>query len=263
MSKASIEFTNACNHARALFAKYCSEPAPKDVIAKLRWEMSGVHTFLLDGVQNAYNLADTIPPNEHQNFAFYCYCITQNIDRHHHVEEEHIFPQLEPEFKTDVIDEHAAFHQTLADLDDYLRQVLGIQEQNPDMDTISPKFKKGIPYDAEKLKRYLEQLSGPLITHLEHEIEWLDPERLRACGVTPEKVKPIFAQVEQHIKESIKPQSLLVFAAYHIPPYCQFPEMPWVLLKVLVPWVFWWKHRASWKYIPDYSKAPFGALQKV
>jgi hypothetical protein len=42
----------------------------------------------------------------------------------------------------------------------------------------------------------------------------------------------------------LQAKSLLVFFMGNVPPYCQFPVVPWFAKKVMVPWVFWWKDRA-------------------
>ncbi|KAG8776737.1 hypothetical protein FRC15_011790 [Serendipita sp. 397] len=180
-----------CNKARALFAKYCSEPLPKDPYAKMRWEMAGAHAYLTDALHNIYLWSDKISPSEEQDFAFFCYCAIQNIEHHHHLEETHVFPSMEPEYKTDVLNEHAAFAKGLHDLESYLLAVM------------------------------------------------------------------------EHIKNEADGPSVVVFAVFHFPPYSQSPQLPWILQKVLVPYVLYWKHRKSWRWLPDYSKQPFGPLVQI
>ncbi|KAG8818297.1 hypothetical protein FRC17_010882 [Serendipita sp. 399] len=260
MAEASFQFIDSCNKSRALFAKYCSEPLPKDPYAKLRWEMAGVHAFMTDAFQNIYQLADKIPPSEEQEFAFFCYCATQSLEHHHHLEETHIFPKLAPEYKTDVIDEHAAFSEGLHEFDSYLLAVMGAEkgEKCGQAISIPSKFKE--PYNGTKIKQLLESFAAPLFTHLQHEIGWLDPEILRESGLPLSRLAEIDKLIEEHIKNELDGPSALVFGLYHVPPYCQAPDLPWFVRKVLVPYVLYWKHRKSWRWFPDYSKQPFGPI---
>lgn len=236
---------------------------PRDPYEKIRWEMAGVHQFLLDGLHNMYILAETIPTREEQNFGFYCYCAIQNIFHHHHLEETYIFPKLEPEFKTDVLSEHAAFHKALEDINTYILEVLGVDAGKTYGQTVPAPHKQKVPYDGKKLKTYLEALAGPLLTHLQHEIGWLEPEKIRASGVPAERFAEIDANIQRQLKTSYDPHTVFVWAYGHVAPYSYFPDLPWFLVKVLLPWVWYWRHRASWKFFPDYSKSPFGPLQDI
>ena len=77
-----------------------------------------------------------------------------------------IVPKLEPEFKTDVLAEHAAFHTALEDLNTYILDVLGVEAGKTYGQTIPAPHKQKVPYEGKKLRSYLEALAGPLLTHV-------------------------------------------------------------------------------------------------
>ncbi|KAG8857680.1 hypothetical protein FRC20_000236 [Serendipita sp. 405] len=233
---------------------------PRSHYVKARWTMAGVHAFITDSLQNIYQLADKIPPHQEQEFAFFVFCATQSIEHHHHLEETYVFPNLEPEFKTDVLDEHAAFAKGLHDLDNYAMAVMGVSQGKKYGQTVPDPSKTKEPYDGQKIKRLLETLAVPLFTHLQHEIGWLEPEKVRASGVPLSRFDEIDALIDQHIRNELDVPSSLVFSLYHSPPYSQAPHLPWILRKVIVPWIAYWKHRRCWRWFPDYSKQPFGPL---
>lgn len=128
--------------------------------------MCGIHNGIVDSLQNAYIRADRVSASEEQAFVKYCFFATQNLEQHHRLEEDHVFPLLEPEFHTDVNQEHAAFSSALTGLEQYIMQVLGIKK--------GPKFGMPIPdpeivkvaYDAQRLKSHLEALAVPLLLHV-------------------------------------------------------------------------------------------------
>lgn len=86
-----------------------------------------------------------------------------------------LVPMLEPEFKTNVLDEHAAFHKGLVDLDDYLTAVLGVKQGKLYGEIIPDPEKKRLPYEGTKLKRYLDAFADPLFTHVSSNGSVLDP----------------------------------------------------------------------------------------
>jgi len=75
---------------------------------------------------------------------------------------------MEPEFKTDVVEEHATFTGTVHKLDDYLKSVLGVR-QGPKNGQVIPDL--NIPkeaFSAARIKGFLEEMADPLFTHVRH-----------------------------------------------------------------------------------------------
>jgi hypothetical protein len=77
-----------------------------------------------------------------------------------------IVPMLEPEFKTDVLAEHAAFSKGIHDLEEYVKGVLGVEGGKLYGEIIPAPEKPRLAYDGAKLKKLLEALAGPLFTHV-------------------------------------------------------------------------------------------------
>ena len=59
---------------------------------------------------------------------------------------------------------------------------------------------------------------------------------------------------KEHLQNEVDPFSYLVRGRLHVlPTMAQFPHIPTPVRKVLVPWVFYWKHKTPWKYVPNYA----------
>jgi hypothetical protein len=77
-----------------------------------------------------------------------------------------IVPLLDPEIETDVVEEHASFQGALEKLDEYLKGVLGLKQGPRFGDVIEDPSRSRLRYDAQKLKRMLEELVTPLMAHV-------------------------------------------------------------------------------------------------
>lgn len=92
---------------------------------------------------------------------------------------------LEPEFKTNVLEEHAAFHKGLHDLEDYTTAVLGVKAGKLYGQVIPDPEKQRVPYDGAKLKRYLEAFVDPLFTHVSTTAFHSEGANKYLCSVKP------------------------------------------------------------------------------
>jgi hypothetical protein len=73
---------------------------------------------------------------------------------------------MEPEFKTDVINEHAAFHDALENLEEYIFGIMGTKQGKKYGDIVRDPTRQKIRYEAQKFKKLLENLIKPLMTHV-------------------------------------------------------------------------------------------------
>ncbi|KAG8773350.1 hypothetical protein FRC20_002166 [Serendipita sp. 405] len=105
------------------------------------------------------------------------------------------------------------------------------------------------PYDGRRITAAIEQIAEPMLTHLEQEITYLSGDNLRACGLPLSKLQT-WAKYEETILKDLDPFIALVFVVKHTPPNSNWPPLPPGFRKVVVPWILWWKHRASWRFIP-------------
>jgi hypothetical protein len=91
-------------------------------------------------------------------------------------------------------------------------------------------------------------------SQLKAEIGYLDPAKVRATGLPVEKLEKVNAATEKHLQNEVDPFTYLVHGCLHVPPtMAQFPPIPPLVRKLLVPWVFYWKHKSLWKYVPIYT----------
>ena len=75
-------------------------------------------------------------------------------------------PMMEPEFKTDVPEEHGAFTGTVHQLDEYLKTVLGVRQGRKNGQLIPD---PGVPKEAlsaATIKGSLEEMANPFFTHV-------------------------------------------------------------------------------------------------
>jgi hypothetical protein len=72
---------------------------------------------------------------------------------------------LEPEFKCEVLEEHALFSEAMDRWEEYLEALQGLEKREGGK-AVPIKGKQRAPYDGKKMKKYIEDLSGPLFTHV-------------------------------------------------------------------------------------------------
>jgi len=158
---------------------------------------------------------------------------------------------MEPEFTCPALQEHALFFDALNELEEYLQAVLALKK-GPKGTPIPDPTRKKIPYNRNKITELLDKLLTPLFEHLAKEVGYLDPAKLRASGLTEQRLDDIATSVERHVQGEVDVY-LLPFVIGHVPPGTGFPPMPAFLSKFLIPYVFWWKHRRLWRYLPTFK----------
>lgn len=73
-------------HLRKCVAEFTAEsagPQPSDVYAAQTWEMAGAHAFLMNGLLNVYEKADSIPVEKQELFTKYALQWCAALDHHH------------------------------------------------------------------------------------------------------------------------------------------------------------------------------------
>jgi len=206
--------------------------------------------MITEQMANIYDKIDSIPANEEQLFATFVLIGVLTIHHHHHIEETLIFPKMEPEFTSPALQEHALFTDTLEELEVYLMNVLAVKK-DPKGSPIPDPTKTKIPYDRNKIIELLDRLLEPMFDHLSKEVGYLDPAKIKASGLSEQRLNDISASVERHVQSEVD-VSMLPYAVGHVPPGTGFPPLPAFLTKFLIPYVFWWKHRRLWRYLPTF-----------
>ncbi|KAG6850646.1 hypothetical protein H0H93_010839 [Arthromyces matolae] len=199
---------------------------PKDIYEAQQWEMAGAHAMILNALLNVYEKSASIPTDKLQVW-----------------EETIYYPMFSPKFNTDsIVAEHETFHAGIENLKAYLvsclpagttwgySQVAGPHEQQK--------------FNAAHFKSLVDQ---PLTAsdspfQLVQEITYLEPDALRASGLTEAEVKKIASVSESHMK-SMPPTTFLVYTVIHAPKETMFPPVPGMVRNMLVPNVFYIPNR--------------------
>lgn len=135
-----------------------------------------------------------------------------------------MFPAMEPEFCSPAIEEHALFADGLHNFEKYLEDILG-WEKNEKGKAVPVPGKAKLPYDADKIRVMLEEMMEPLFSHvsrlrrghrfsndqsltlvisqLKKEIGYIDPDKIRATGLSKEKLENLSKVADAHFQNDV------------------------------------------------------------
>ncbi|KAG6887117.1 hypothetical protein C0995_001362 [Termitomyces sp. Mi166 len=231
------------------FQAKSSRPQPNDIYEAQQWEMAGAHAMLINGLFNVYEKSTSVPKGKEQLFVEYALQWVAALDHHHDWEENLCYPLFAPKFNTDaIVAEHETFHAGVEKLKAYLvsclpfgttwgyGQVAGTHEQQT--------------FDSEHMKTLVDGFVNELTQHLIQEISYLEPDALRASGLTEAEVNHIAEVSEKHMK-SMPPTTFLVYTIIHAPKGSFFPPVPGVVRNILAPYIFYFPNRKLWQFAPD------------
>ncbi|KAK8869579.1 hypothetical protein IAR55_000146 [Kwoniella newhampshirensis] len=229
-----------------------------------QWEMPHVHLFLMASLENTYLYADWAVENKDLiNYLGYADISFFQVYKHHSTEEEYVFPTWSEKAGDDIwlrnIEEHHTFETPLHAGWHYVRYQRSrlvidpspIPEPKDDHLDMSqyPDLDLEKPFDPIAFRRHMASFVFPLVKHLGAEISTLAPELIEKVGQGV--LKEIMSSVEKDYK-SYNP-SWFLCAAYTSAPMdiCkQLIPLPWILRRVLLPFVFGPKYRNLWLYAP-------------
>ncbi|KAH7930347.1 hypothetical protein BV22DRAFT_1055309 [Leucogyrophana mollusca] len=208
---------------------------PTDPHALLHYNMVRAHEIFKLGYSNIVSRLDDPPMNDLKNFLGYCSAWAKTLGHHHDTEEKVVFPAMRG--KIDFAgeqDQHQVIHTALEEILPYILA----SQQNP------------TTFDAQKLKGMMEGLRDPLFQHLDDEIEHIDPQTLRVIDY--KDMQALNKEIDRFAQTTGDPFIIVPFMLSHIPPDIKvvWPELPWFVKKVLVPWIFAWRFSGYWKYSP-------------
>ncbi|KAH9926345.1 hypothetical protein B0H21DRAFT_139849 [Amylocystis lapponica] len=209
--------------------------APSDPHARLHYNMVHAHdTFKLGYDTILPRLADP-PKDDIANFLGYCKAWAHSIECHHNSEEEVVFPFLQPrmDFSSE-IEAHKIVH---AGLDEILTFI--------DAANTTP-----ASFDAAALAEIMTRVKEPLYKHLDEEVAHIVPENMQQFS--DEEMRTMNDALEAYAQKHGDPFLLVPFMRSHTPPEFKdsWPEMPWVLRKVVIPYALALRYRGYWKYAP-------------
>ncbi|CCA72628.1 hypothetical protein PIIN_06565 [Serendipita indica DSM 11827] len=241
--------------SRALFRAECAKPEPADLFDRQSWAMAGVHLILVESMLSTYQKAESIAPKDEQAFGFYALVTIGGVVTHHREEEEEYIPRLQPELVTPIVDEHHLFIGPLHELEEYLLSFNGLKVDKSAHRYIPSGQAKGTrpKYDGKRIAETIEKFSEPMLEHLEHELTYISGDNLRKCKLPLSKLEQ-WTEYERTILTKMDPFIAPVFVVGHTPPNSHFPPLPFGFRQFLIPYVFWWKHRKAWKFIPPQER---------
>lgn len=230
------------------FKNASSGSQPKDVYVAQQWEMAGAHAMLMNGLLSVYEKSSSVPEGKVQLFVEYALQWVAALEHHHDWEENLYYPLFAPKFNTDtIVAEHETFHAGVETVRDYLVSCLPAGTTWGYSQTAGPHEQQ--KFDGAHLRTLIDAFVTALSTHLHQEIGYLDPEKLRASGLTEAEVKHIAEVTEKHMK-SMPPFTFLIYTIIHAPKGSGFPPVPGPVKNVLAPYVFYLFNRKLWQFAP-------------
>jgi len=196
--------------------------------------MIHVHNTFKIGLERIFSFLDNPPTKDLPNFLGYCETWATAVEGHHDSEEAIVFPFLSAKLDMSTeLKEHKLIHDCLDELLPLIRSAKADQSK----------------FDACKIKDILERLKAPLFQHLDEEVKHIAPENMQVF-----EAKDIRAMMENLVAHAHKddPFTIVPYMLTHTPPEYKaiWPEMPWLVKKVLTPYVFAKRHPGYWKYSP-------------
>ncbi|EJD39076.1 hypothetical protein AURDEDRAFT_116273 [Auricularia subglabra TFB-10046 SS5] len=201
----------------------------------LQYNMIHAHNTFKFGYDIIMEHLENPPKDDLPNFLGYCEAWAISIVGHHDAEEEVVFPFLNRklDFGKEA-EEHKVVHSTISTI----LALLTAAKADPSA------------FDAGRLKQILVDFREPLYSHLDEEVEHIAPANLTAFD--KQELLELNQSLDKHAKSHGDPFLLVPFMRSHTPPELKdsWPPMPWILRKVVIPYVLARRYSGYWKYAP-------------
>jgi hypothetical protein len=204
-------------------------------------EMAFAHNAMLRGLNAIYLQAPHIPKSEIPDFLFFVASYTAWVMHHHKMEEEKMFPcfQSVPEVRPGSlepnIDQHHTFSEGLASLNTYATTMSVAN------------------YSGARIREIVEAFAKPFRDHLADEIQTLwDMDCVEANSPASDYLLHIYASCEVEASKQDKtvvPPMVLGLCDRTFQGGKEWPRMPAGAV-YFVHYLFGWKHRKAWKFLP-------------
>ncbi|KAK7044583.1 hemerythrin domain-containing protein [Favolaschia claudopus] len=210
---------------------------PTDPYVSLQYNMANTHDLYKLGYKTImpHLEPEKTPLDDLNNFLGYCRAWASSIVGHHDSEEEVLFPFLNTklDFSTE-IEQHVHVAKGLTDIINYIDAAVADHSK----------------FAAAELKDMMVSLSGHLFEHLDEEVEDLAPEKLKVF--TPEELTQAGKDLMVYIRAHSDKYVTLPYMRCHTPPELKeiWPPFPWIVKRLVVPWILAPKNAGYWKYAP-------------
>jgi hypothetical protein len=199
--------------------------------------MAVLHNGIIRGLNSIYLQAPHLSPSDHADFILYCQGWSGLLHAHHHGEETMVFPEIEA--KTGVagimeinVSQHHAFQAGLDAFDQYL---------------LTPPAE----FSGKRLVELIDGFAPVLVQHLAEEIPTL--VALREYRGKVDVLQILSAEGEKVMGSLDKTLFLTSLTAnldlsFEDGIHKDFPAAPWIVKKVLMPWIWPWPKRRVWRF---------------
>jgi hemerythrin-like domain-containing protein len=202
--------------------------------------MTLVHNGIIRGLNSLYLQAPHLSPKDHADFILYCQGWSGLLHAHHHGEETVIFPTIEE--KTGQagimevnVSQHQSFQAGIESFDSYLAST----SSNP------------AEFSGTRLVELIEDFAPALTQHLAEEIPTLIALRdyrdsLDITKLMDEEARKIMGTLDKTLILSFLTANL--DHTFEDGAHADFPPAPWIVRKVLMPWIWAWPKRRLWRF---------------
>jgi len=208
---------------------------PQSAEEMLQYNMIHAHNTFKFGYDIITSHLDNPPMDDIKNFLGYCEAWVDSIEGHHQAEEEVVFPFLNRKMDfSEEQEQHKFIHSTL----DALSKKLRTAKADPST------------FNAAELKQVFQDFREPLYKHLDEEVAHIAPENMKVFDT--KELRDLNAALDKHAKSHGDPYLLVPYMRSHTPTELKdsWPPMPWVLRKVVIPYVLARRYSGYWKYAP-------------
>ncbi|KAF7316364.1 Hemerythrin domain-containing protein [Mycena indigotica] len=212
-----------------------SPTAMSDPYVALQYNMANTHDLYKSAYKTILPHLDNPPLDDLDNFLGYTRAWASSIVGHHDSEEAVLFPFLSKKVDfSKEIEQHVTVEKGLSEILKYI-----------DRARAEPST-----FEAAKLKNLVETLGGPLFEHLDQEVEDLAPEKLKVF--TAEELTQAGKDLMVYVRAHSDKYVTLPFMRCHTPPELKetWPPFPWIVKRLVVPWILAPKNSGYWKYAP-------------
>ncbi|KAI5118797.1 hypothetical protein M0805_005139 [Coniferiporia weirii] len=211
--------------------------AQKDYYELLHYNMIHAHNTFKLGYETIISLLGNPPEQDIGNFLGYCEAWALSIVHHHDTEEATVFPLLSKKMDFSVEQEqHRAVHS-------FLEQFLAM------IGEVQADYTK---FNSEAMKDLMGKSKDALFTHFDEEVVHIEAEKLRDAQITEGEIKDLIIAMGAYVRSHGDSFLILPFMRSHTPPELKdvWPPLPWVLRKLVVPYILAMRHYGYWKYAP-------------
>jgi len=210
---------------------------PTDAYQLFQYHMINAHETFKRGHDTILSLLDEPPTHDLRNFLGYCEAWAASIECHHDTEEAVLFPFLSEKMDfSGEVEQHKVIHEALGKL----LAIIHDAQTNPSK------------FDHAEMNALMTTIKEPLFAHLDEEVNHLSASKLKEAGFAEREILDLETKLETYARSNGDPFLLVPYMRSHTPTELKksWPQMPWIVRNMVIPYILAMKHRGYWKYAP-------------